>query len=43
MDVSDVDALPAHVAHAAFEEGLVLAGDERLVEARREEIEDSSM
>lgn len=39
VDVSDLESLPSHVAHAALGEGIVLAGDERLVEARREEVE----
>jgi predicted nucleotidyltransferase len=38
VDVSDIDALPTPVAHAALQEGVVLTGDERAVEAYRDEV-----
>lgn len=39
VDVSDLDALPTPVAHAALTEGIVLAGDDAAVETRREAVE----
>lgn len=38
VDVSDVDALPVPVAHAALQDGIVLVGDERAVSQYREGI-----
>jgi predicted nucleotidyltransferase len=38
VDVSDVESLPTHVAHAALRDGVLVTGDKRLVEIRREDI-----
>jgi len=38
VDVRDVDSFPAHVARAALRDGVLVAGDERLVETRCEEL-----
>lgn len=39
VDVSDIESLPTHVAHAALQDGILLAGDEDAVDSYREEIE----
>jgi predicted nucleotidyltransferase len=38
VDVSDLAALPTRVAHAALRDGVVLAGDEAVVERRESEL-----
>lgn len=38
VDVSDIDSLPTHVAHAALQNGVVLTGDEQLVAEYQEHI-----
>jgi len=40
VDVSDIDALPTQVAHAALRDGVVLVGGERTVETYRKRIAD---
>lgn len=37
VDVSDLDQLPTAIAHAALQEGIRLVGDEKAVDANREE------
>lgn len=39
VDVSDIDSLPTPVAHAALRDGIVLVGDEQVVEEYREQVE----
>ena len=39
VDVSDIDALPDHVAYAALQEGILLTGDEQAAEEYKAEIE----
>lgn len=39
VDVSDVESLPTPVARAAVRDGIVLAGDEEMIEAFAERIE----
>jgi predicted nucleotidyltransferase len=38
VDVSDIESLPTHVARAALRDGVLITGDERLVETHREEL-----
>jgi len=38
VDVSDIESLPTHVAHATLRDGVLITGDERLVETHREEL-----
>jgi predicted nucleotidyltransferase len=39
VDVSDIESLPTHVAHAAVRDGLLLAGDEQSLEEYREKVQ----
>jgi predicted nucleotidyltransferase len=39
VDVSDIESLPTHVAHAALQDGILLVGDGNTVDSYREEIE----
>ena len=39
VDVSDIDTLPTPVAYAALQEGIVLIGDERIIETVRSRLE----
>ncbi|MGQ4554880.1 type VII toxin-antitoxin system MntA family adenylyltransferase antitoxin [Halobellus sp. GM3] len=39
VDVSDIETLPIHVAHAALQEGIRLVGEESTIEAYRSRIE----
>jgi len=41
VDVSDVESLPTEVAHAALQEGVVLIGEERLVDAYRTRVRET--
>ena len=41
VDVSDIDALPTEVAHAALRNGVVLVGDEQTVAAYRAQVEEA--
>lgn len=38
VDVSDIDSLPTPVAHAALRDGIVLVGDEQIVESYRQQV-----
>ena len=38
VDVSDIDSLPVAVAYAALRDGIILTGDEQVVESYREQI-----
>jgi predicted nucleotidyltransferase len=38
VDVSDIDSLPTPVAHAALRDGIVLVGDEQVVESYRQQV-----
>ena len=38
VDVSDMGSLPIPVAHAALRDGIVLAGDEQIIESYRERV-----
>lgn len=39
VDVSDIESLPTHVAHAALQDGILLVGEESAAESYRDEIE----
>jgi predicted nucleotidyltransferase len=38
VDVSDMDSLPIPVAHAALRDGIVLVGDEQIIESYRKQV-----
>ncbi|KTG29769.1 MULTISPECIES: type VII toxin-antitoxin system MntA family adenylyltransferase antitoxin [Haloferax] len=39
VDVSDIESLPTHVAHAALRDGVRIAGDEREVNAYKQRVD----